>query len=73
MQTILNRTAMANNVAPQFLEYVGMQDERRTVGRIFYLFNIMDPAHRRYKSTVAFFILTPGGKTNEDRQHRTPL
>ena len=44
MQTILNLTVMANDVAPQFLEYVGMQNECYTVGRIFYLFNIMDPA-----------------------------
>ena len=41
-------------VAPQFLEFIGMQDERCTVGRIFYLFNIMDPVHRRYQSKVAF-------------------
>ncbi len=56
MQTILKRTAMANDVHETFLEFVGVQDESCTVGRIFYLFNIMDPAHRRYKSTVAFFI-----------------
>ena len=54
MQTILNSVAISNNVAQQFLEYVGMQDERHTVGKIIYLFNIMDPAHKRYKSTVAF-------------------
>ena len=44
MQTILNLTVMANDVAPQFLEYVCMENERYTEGRIFYLFNIMDPA-----------------------------
>ena len=54
MQTILNLTTMANDVAPQFLQYVGMQNECYTVERIFYLFNIMDPANRRYKSTVTF-------------------
>ena len=54
MQAILNKVASSHNVAQQFLEYVGMQDERYTVGKIVYLFNIMDPAHSRYKSTVAF-------------------
>ena len=53
MQTILNNTAMANNVAACFLEYVGTQDERATVGKVLHHFNIMDPTHRRYKSTVA--------------------
>jgi hypothetical protein len=54
MQTILTQTAIKNGVAPQFLEYVGMQDERHTVGKIIYQFNIMDDAHPRFKSTVAF-------------------
>lgn len=54
MQQILNSVARSNDVAQQFLEYIGMQDERHTVGKIIYLFNIMDPAHRRYKSTVTF-------------------
>lgn len=55
---ILNQVALANDVAPQFLEYIGMQDERFTVGKILYLFNIMDPAHPRFRSTVSqsFFI-----------------
>jgi len=51
---ILNRVALVNGVAPQFLEYIGMQDERRTVGTVLYLFNIIDPAHHRYKSTVSY-------------------
>lgn len=54
MQAILNTVARSNNVAQQFLEYIGTQDERQTVGKIIYLFNIMDPAHGRYKSTVTF-------------------
>lgn len=54
MQSILNRTAMANNVSPTFLEFVGIQDERQTVGKLLYHFTIMDPVHRRFKSTVAF-------------------
>jgi hypothetical protein len=57
MQSILNRTAMANDVAPQFLEYIGSQDERHTVGKIIHHFTIMDPAHRRYKSTVAHTVV----------------
>ena len=54
MQSILNRVSIANNVAPAFLEFVGIQDERRTVGKLIFHFTIMDPAHRRFKSTVAF-------------------
>ena len=54
MQSILSIVARSNNVAQQFLEYVGVQDERHTVGKIIYLFNILDPAHGRYKSTVTF-------------------
>ena len=54
MQSILNQTAMKNNVAPTFLEFVGIQDERQTVGKLIFHFTIMDPAHRRFKSTVAF-------------------
>ena len=54
MQSILNRTAMANNVAFCFLEYLGSQDERLTVGKILYHFTITDPAHKRYLSTVAY-------------------
>ena len=54
MQTILNATARNNDVAPQFLEYVGIQDESRTVGKVLYLFNIMDPSHNRFGSTVTF-------------------
>ena len=54
MQSILNRTAMANDVAPQFLEYIGTQDERCTVGKVLHHFTITDPTHRQYQSTVAF-------------------
>lgn len=56
MQTILNKAAIKNSVAPQFLEYVGIQDERHTVGRVYYLFNIMDELHPRFKSTVTFMV-----------------
>ncbi len=58
MQTILNNAARLNNVAPQFLEFVGVWDERHTVGRLMYLFNIMDDAHPRFRSTVTFSIRT---------------
>ena len=54
MHRILNQVARANHVAQQFLEYVGMQDERHTVGKVFYHFNILDPTHQRYRSTVTF-------------------
>lgn len=62
MQTILNNTARANSVAAQFLEFVGVQDERRTVGKVLYHFNVMDPAHPRYKSTVTFLKNTKRGQ-----------
>lgn len=54
MHEITNQTAAVNNVDPQFLEFIGIQDERNTVGKMIYLFNIMDPTHKRYRSTVAF-------------------
>ena len=61
MQRILNSVAMANGVAPQFMEFCGIQDERQTVGKVLYHFHIMDPMHRRYKSTVAFLKAFPRG------------
>jgi len=54
MQQILNRTALENNVAPQFLEHLGTQDERESVGKVLYHFTIMDPIHEQYRSTVAY-------------------
>ena len=51
---ILDHVARANHVALQFLEYVGLQDERHTVGKVIYHYNILDPTHRRYRSTVTF-------------------
>jgi hypothetical protein len=54
MQTILNKTAMANDVAACFLEYIGTLDERGSIGKVLHHFTIMDPVHRRYKSTVAY-------------------
>ncbi|MCB2147606.1 MAG: hypothetical protein KQI81_14110 [Deltaproteobacteria bacterium] len=62
MQTILNRTAMANNVAPQFLEFLGVQDERHTVGKILYHFHIQDAQHPRYRSTVTFMVAVQGAQ-----------
>jgi hypothetical protein len=54
MQAVLTQTAIKNGVAPQFLEYVGMHDERHTVGKMTDLFNITDHSHPRFKSTLAF-------------------
>jgi len=54
MESILNRIARSNQVTQQFLEYIGIQDKRHTVGKTIYLFNIMGPAHRRYKPTVTY-------------------
>jgi len=54
MNRIFDHVARSNHVAQQLLEYVGLQDERQTVGKVIYHFNILDPAHRRYRSTVTF-------------------
>ena len=63
MQQILTSVAMANGVAPQFMEFCGIQDERQTVGKVLYHFTIMDPSHLRYKSTVAFLKAVPPMET----------
>jgi len=57
-QSILNLLALRENVAPCFLEEVGIQDESETIGKILYLFNIMDTEHPKFASTVAYMTLT---------------
>jgi hypothetical protein len=49
---ILNRVALERNIAPCFLEFIGVQDERKTVGMILYHFNVWDDQHEKYKSTI---------------------
>jgi hypothetical protein len=51
---VRHRLGRRHKVSASALRYIGQQDERHTVGRIIHLFNIMDPLHWRYRSTVAF-------------------
>jgi hypothetical protein len=52
MTKILFYLAAKYNVAAVFLEYIGAQDERETLGinrrLVIYHFNITDPTHARY-------------------------
>lgn len=48
---MLIHVAIKNKVAPVFLEYVGIMEG--LTQRLF-LFNIVDPLHPNYKSTVAY-------------------
>jgi hypothetical protein len=54
MTKILFYLAAKYNVAAVFLEYIGAQDERETLGKVIYHFNITDPTHARYRSTVVW-------------------
>ena len=36
------------------LTYIGVQDERKTVGRLFLWFRIDDPKHKEYRSTKTY-------------------
>ncbi|WP_319525732.1 hypothetical protein [uncultured Desulfosarcina sp.] len=66
MQQILKRTAIQNNVHETFLEFIGCQNESRTVGKILYHFNIQDPAHPRFRSTVTFMeVARPSSMTGK--------
>jgi hypothetical protein len=52
MQRIINALALKKNVAPCFFEYIGTQDESKTVGKVLHMFNILDPNHPNFKSTI---------------------
>lgn len=54
IETVKRIVGIREKVDVDALDYIGMQDERRTVGKVIYLFNIMDPLHWRYRSTVSF-------------------
>lgn len=43
--------ALSKQVAPQFLEFIGVMDG---ISKRLFLFNIMDPQHPNYKSTIAY-------------------
>ena len=42
--------AMKENIAPQFLEYIGIMEG---LSKRLYLFNVLDSSHPKYKSTIA--------------------
>jgi hypothetical protein len=50
---MLIRVAVDNNVAPGFLEFIGVMD-CKVIGKMLWCFNIEDPKHPRYKSTITF-------------------
>ena len=54
MNAIQFNLASKHNVNAAFLEFVGIQDERETIGKMIYHFNVMDPQHAKYKSTVVW-------------------
>jgi hypothetical protein len=54
LPSIKQAVAIRERVSASGLAYIGMQDERHTVGKVIYLFNILDPLHWRYKSTVSY-------------------
>lgn len=54
LPSIKKIVANREGVSASLLEYIGCQDERQTVGKLIYLFNILDPLHWRYRSTVSF-------------------
>ena len=60
MQNILNLISIRENVHPSFLGFCGIQDETETIGKKLFLYNIEDPDHPKYKSTVAFVVASPG-------------
>ena len=54
LPSIKRAVAIREGVSASCLAYIGMQDERHTVGKVIHLFNISDPLHWRYRSTVSF-------------------
>lgn len=42
--------ALEKNIAPQFLEYIGVMEG---ISNRLFLFNVMDKEHPNYKSTIA--------------------
>jgi len=54
MNAIQSNLAKKYNVNAAFLEFIGVQDERETIGKRIYHFNVMDPHHDKYRSTVVW-------------------
>ena len=47
------RMALKERVNPFKLDYIGIGDYKEMLGYNLEYFNVMDPAHPKYKSTVA--------------------
>jgi hypothetical protein len=41
-------------VKPQYLDFIGAEDYRKEMGYILLYFNIEDPKHHRYQSTIGY-------------------
>ena len=46
--------AEKHNVEYESLEFIGIQDETEMMSLKLYHFNVMDPGHSKYKSTVSY-------------------
>jgi len=58
IRTALQNLSIGHDIAPAFLEFVGIQDETKTVGKVLYMFNIEDPRNINYKSTICYVVKT---------------
>jgi hypothetical protein len=52
----IEATAAKHGVDAGHLDYIGFADETEMVGKIMLYFNIMDPAHPKFKSTVCWIL-----------------
>lgn len=50
----LNFLADKWGVGVDFLKFVGVQDESATIGKRLYHFNVMDPGHHKFRSTICY-------------------
>lgn len=59
MKQAIKHLSKSEKVKPKDLEYIGSEDYRTNgEGSILIHFNIMNPRHKRYKSTIAYKIDT---------------
>ena len=56
MQKMISALSIERNVAPNMLEYCGVMDESKTIGKILYMFHIQDEAHPNFKSTICYLV-----------------
>ena len=58
------KLAIEKNVAPNFLEFIGVMDAS-LIGKMLYMFNILDPTHEAYRSTIAFQVICDAEKVKK--------